>query len=421
MTILASPVDAGLHRARTGLSWSECGFPLAAALAALVVVDPLEWKLAADPVIKHLAIMVLFPTLLLSLVGRKIDRPLHRMGIAGPILAATWPLLALALFVVAGSVYARLELGVQNTFLNIGLYMLVTAAAAAMVLQTESPGSLVRAYFRVLVVAGIVMSILLIVNYRTRQVYHEQIFLVIPLAALFFARPTGAVRWLAAAYFASMAWFSQKYTSYLIGALTIAYLAWFVAYPRLAARSALSRVTVVYWSCLLAILGAGVLAYAAMHGPGGLPSGNLEYRLHTYADAWHQFLDSPLHGTLFAAPAAEKFTLYSIGIAGNILPTHSDVLDLLAHGGLAALLLWAYGLARAARLAHRYLLCAPRLSHPWAPHAHALALMSLAGVVTYAFNPILLQPSMAYLLWTNLGVLLGLSLRAARHPHRTRE
>jgi hypothetical protein len=62
---------------------------------------------------------------------------------------------------------------------------------------------------------------------------------------------------------------------------------------------------------------------------------------------------------------------------------------------------------------------APRhLDHAWAPYAHTLALMSLAGVITYAFNPVLLQPGMAYLLWTNLGLLLGLSLRAAADRER---
>jgi len=34
-----------------------------------------------------------------------------------------------------------------------------------------------------------------------------------------------------------------------------------------------------------------------------------------------------------------------------------------------------------------------------------------APVLTYAFNPILLQPALAYLLWTNVGLLVGLSLR----------
>jgi O-antigen ligase len=414
MTTIASQAGIGVRPARGGMLWSEYGFPLAAAVAVVVVVDPLEWQLAADPVLKHLALMILLPSLLLTLAGWKIRRPLKPMEFTAPLMSATWPLLVLALLILGGSLYARLVLGIQSTFLNVGLYMLVTAGAAAMVLQTDAPEALVRAYSRLLLAAGVVMSAYLIVNFRTRQVYHEQIFLLIPLAALFFARDAGVMRWVAAAFFISMAWISQKYTSYLIGALTVAYLALFIAYPRLTPRSGLSRLTVVYWSCLGAIMTVVALIYAAMQGAGGLPSGNLEYRLHTYAVAWDQFMASPVWGTLFAEPAVEKFTLYSIGIAGNVLPTHSDILDLLAHGGLIAVLLWLYGLARIARIAHGNLLRSRHLAHPWAPYAHALALMSLAGIVTYAFNPILLQPSMAYLLWTNLGLLLGLSLRAGR-------
>jgi O-antigen ligase len=159
-------------------------------------------------------------------------------------------------------------------------------------------------------------------------------------------------------------------------------------------------------------LASSILAYLAFRGSPGLPSGNLGYRLYTYATALGRFSESPLWGTFFTAEATEKFTLYSIGIAGNVLPTHSDILDLLAQGGCIALLLWALGLARIARIAFRSLLHPGFLDHRWAPYAHALALMSLAGIVTYAFNPILLQPAMAYLLWTNLGLLLGLSLRA---------
>jgi hypothetical protein len=76
--------------------------------------------------------------------------------------------------------------------------------------------------------------------------------------------------------------------------------------------------------------------------------------------------------------------------------------------------LWAYGLWRIARAASSSVLRPKFLDRAWAPSAHALAVMSAAGVVTYVFNPILLQPSMAYLLWTNLGLLAGLALRAGQ-------
>ena len=80
---------------------------------------------------------------------------------------------------------------------------------------------------------------------------------------------------------------------------------------------------------------------------------------------------------------------------------------------LLAVALWLLALARIARVVLANLLRPQRQDDPRVPYAHALIVMSAAGVVTYVFNPILLQPAMAYLLWTNLGLLVGLALSAA--------
>jgi len=290
-----------------------------------------------------------------------------------------------------------------------------------MVMRSGAPAALARAHLRILLVAAFVMAAYLIANYRVRQVYHEQIFLVIPMAVLFFSRAgPGVARWTGCLFFLAMAWLSAKYTSYLIGAATAAWLALAVAIPRVAAGGGLRRTMLVYWTCVLG--GAVALAFMvlAMRGTFDLPTGNVEYRSHTYLAAWNRFLDSPLWGTLFAVEAVEKFTLYTIGVSRNLLATHSDVLDLLANGGLLGVALWMYGLWRIARAAYASLLHPEFLDREWAPVAHTLAVISLAGVITYAFNPILLQPALAYLLWTSLGLLAGLALRTkeAAEPGR---
>jgi O-antigen ligase len=289
--------------------------------------------------------------------------------------------------------------------------------AAALMRQTRAPEALLRGYVAVLVAAGAAMGGLLIARFGVRHVYHEQVFLIIPLAALFLVPPRrGVAAWLAGLFFLSMAWFSQKYTAYLTGALTLAYLGAFVALPRLRGRPALDRVTIAYWAALVALVGA--LAFALAVQSVGVPSGNTEYRLHTYAAALERFAASPWWGSLFASEAVEEFKLFTIGIAANVLPTHSDLLDILAHGGVLAALLWLAGIARIARIAYAHRLGPALLDDPLARYAHALALMSLAAILTYAFNPILLQPGMAYFVWTNLGLLLGLGLRAEPGPVR---
>lgn len=400
-------------RARGGLLWTEYWYLLAAVIATVVVVDPLELGLAADPLLKHLALLVSLPPLALTLLGSRLNAPLQPQR-AGSPAAVLWPLLALAALIVAGSLYARFVQGIQNTFLNVGLYMAAAYGAAAMAARSGAPEALARGHFRILLAAAAVMSAYLIANYRVRQVYHEPIFLVIPMAVLFFAQPRGTlVRWAGCAFFLAMAWVSQKYTSFLIGALALAYIAVVLVLPRAAPRPGLQRALVIYWAVLAAAAIAVGIAWLGTSGSVELPTGNPDYRMFTYLNALDRFTESPVWGTLFAVEAVEKFTLFSVGVGTNLLATHSDVLDLLANGGVLAGALWLLALARIARAVQANLLRRELQDDPRLPYAHALIVMSAAGVVTYAFNPILLQPSMAYLVWTNLGLLVGLALNPA--------
>jgi len=403
-------------RPRAGLLWTDWWFLAGVALAALLAVDPLGWELASNTVARHLALLVSMSAVAMALLLRsalpgKVARA--RVRPLADSLAVAWPLALYAVMAVCGSAYARVVLGADTTFLNYGMYAAMLFGAAAMVLQCGAPFALLRAYFAILLAAALVMSAFLIAYAGKRQVYHEQIFLVIPMAALFFAGNAPApVRWGAAAFFLLMGWCSHKYTSYLVAALTASYLAIFIWVPRLTRGDALGSLSAIYWSALgFLAAGAAAISYA-LRGGSDQPTGNLEFRLHTYQAAWDRFLDSPLWGSFFAREATEKFRLYDIGIARNVLPTHSDLLDLLANGGLLGFGLCALGVLAIAAVAWRRLLRPALIGRAEAPYGHALALLSLAAIATSAFNPILLQPPMAALAWGNLGMLLGLSLRA---------
>ena len=145
-------------RAGAGLLWTEYWFLLAVAVAAVVTVDPLELRLAADTIVKHLALAVALPAIVLTFVGFGLSAAGH--GSAGPALLGRvlWPLLLLATLVLCGSLHARFVQGIQETFLNVGLYLLLTCGAAAMVLRSDAPEALLRAYFRILVAAAAVMG-----------------------------------------------------------------------------------------------------------------------------------------------------------------------------------------------------------------------------------------------------------------------
>ncbi len=401
------------ERTTRTLVWTEYLFLLGVAVATLVTVDPLRMNLEADTIIKHLGLAISIPAIALNLIGHRLFAP---SGPRHPIMApiqAVWPLFLLAGLIVVGALYARLFMHLQDTFLNVGLYMLITFATATVVLQTEAPERFLRAYFGIAVAAALVMGLALIANYGKRQVYHEQIFLIVPMAVLFFLGMRGRPlsRWGGTLFFLGMGWMSQKFTSYMVTGLTLLYLGIVLWSWSRSRYSALHRVTAAYWATLLIALVPVAWIVVAHHGGVDVPTGNTGYRLHTYAAAWDRFVDSPLWGTLFMAQSVHKFTLYNIGISGNRLPTHSDVLDLLANGGIIAVMLLIAGWYCIGRLARRMLFGPEAEGHAWYAYGHTLAATSICAVLVYTFNPILLQPSMAYLVWANLGVLLGLALR----------
>lgn len=402
-----------------GLLWTEYLYLIAIAVAAFIAVDPLRMNLSARPDIKHLALVLTLPAVALSLSGRLLSRP-GRVPIVPRVLRLAWPFALLALFILAGSSYARWIEGLQNTFLTVGLSMSILFCAAAMTLASRAPEALLRAYFRVLLVAGLAMSAYLIFYFRVRQVYHNEIFLVIPLAVYCaLAVKNTVLRAMGAVFFLAMAVLSAKNTSYLIALLVLLYLGYACWIPRLKRADPLNQIAGYYSMFVVLLLMAAVVFFLWSYREAYLPTGNVEYRSHAYTLAWQRFLESPIWGTLFSQQAVQKFTLYDIGIARNLLPTHSDIMDLLAHGGVIGLGLWLLGLFLIGRAAYRTLLAPRAFGHPWAAYAHALAALTFAGIITYSVNPILGHPGLAYLLWTNLGLLLGLALRVAGPPDQS--
>jgi hypothetical protein len=406
----ARPAHAVSTARRDGLVMTDYLFLAALALALLVAVDPLELGLERIMLLKHLPLLIATIAVALALVGSRV---FHWKRLPPPVLPPCAPLLALSAFITAGSLYARFGLHIQNSFLDAGVYMLAAPLAAALLVRSGDPLRVVRGYAGLLLLMSVAVCAGLAVNFGVRQIFHELEYLFPPLAVLFvFAARRVWLRWIGLLFFLLVAFLFHKNTGYLSGLLAVGYLLIFYAWPRWRRYEVLHRMALGHWT-LIAMLAAGaLLAYLFTHRIHYLPSGNPQFRMLTYERAWNRFLESPLWGTWFAAAGSEKFTGFDTGVSHNILPTHSDVLDLLANGGVLAILLWLWALARIARVALRTILPARALQHPLAPYAHLFACMSLAGVLTYAFNPILLQPCKAFLLWTNLGLLVGMALLA---------
>jgi hypothetical protein len=96
-------------------------------------------------------------------------------------------------------------------------------------------------------------------------------------------------------------------------------------------------------------------------------------------------------------------------------------MDLSAQGGIIALCLWLWGYLRVARISLHNALTGLRPRDDLRAAAHCLACMSLASIVVYAFNPIMLQPPKALLMWGQFGMLLGIALHLSnQHAEEAR-
>jgi len=459
-------------------AWSEWLVLAGLALALFYVADPFYWRLERVLLTKHLPLFLILGGSWISLTGAALfaaraprpaplrpGRLLDRRAApppAWPVIAAIWPWLLLALWIIAGSLFARRVLGIHNTFLGMGLYLLLVPLVARLVLVSAAGLALVQVWF----VLATGAALLMIVSEATGMGgppggWHELEALVIPLAVFWglqgraeapvgpAARPPEntphhlqpearqsrqsgmalatlpAGLWrrrgqvLLTGVFLGSALLLRKNTGYLVLLVVLGWMWWVEWAPRCQAsvgfrRRAVALVTVVLVLLACAVTVLGVRAAARSDGASVasqlLPDGNNRYRLTTYDNAWRQFRAAPLAGTAFSGTATEIFTGYDIDAARGILPTHSDVLDLAAHGGILALALWLAGLVR---LAHKTLplLRQPAVPAALRPAAHALACMTVCSVIVYAFNPIMLQPVKALLLWVPTGLLLGMAVR----------
>ena len=158
-----------------------------------------------------------------------------------------------------------------------------------------------------------------------------------------------------------------------------------------------------------ALASISVLAILLRHHASVGPDGNLGYRMVTYSNAIHRFLSSPLYGASFDTSSTKLFTGFEVDAAHGHLPTHSDLLDLAANGGLLAVALLTWGYARIGACARKTIL-STRANDDRSAAAHTLVCMTLTGVLVYAFNPILLEPDRALLLWASTGILLGMAI-----------
>ncbi len=397
-----------------GLQMSDYWFLSGLILALSYVADPLDWNLERIGVTKHLPLIITLCGVLLINTGSWLfcpipDRPRKHWS----VVQAGLPLLLLSIWIIVGSLYAR-KIGVNSTFLIVGLYMLFAFMTARVIMISNSRETLIHVYLTTAALFSAFMIIRMIFPFGGVAVnYHEMEALIVPLAVYYALKPAGNRHWQAALvlFFLLGGLVFRKNTGFIVLFFTLAYI-WFAEWQSRFRESQSFRLWTATWVMLILVAGIAAAGYIAAQRDDVMPSGNTDYRMLTYEKAWQRFLDSPLIGTGFVGAAAEKFTGYEINAAKGVLATHSDILDMAAHGGALAILLWLWGYVRIARTSFKHVLRGQPRTRLRAA-AHTFACMSFTSIFVYAFNPILLQPARSLLMWSQLGMLLGIALYLA--------
>lgn len=408
-----------VDEARARMSLADYWFMLGFWLALFYVADPFSLRLEKIGLTKHLPLMISLSGAIIINIGTKIfvsdlsrlyDRYKRRYW---EVLKAALPLALMGGWIVLGSLYARKHEGIGNSFITVGLYMLFALVTARVVMLSAARETMVKSFIYFAILASLFMTLKMAIMHDDHSSpYHELEFLIIPLMVFFALQPGKVWPTLMTLFFVIAGLLFRKNTGFIVLALTLIYL-WLAEWRFRFRESVTFRFWTLFWMVIVIIAGLALAGYLAYQRGEIMPSGNPGYRMHTYEQAWERFLESPFYGTSFTGAGTEKFTGFQILVARGNLPTHSDVLDFLAQGGVLAIFLWLWAYVRVGRFSYRHVL-SKRRRDQMSIAGHTFACMSLMSIAVYAFNPILLQPAKSLLLWGIFGMLLGIGLHRQR-------
>ena len=407
--------EAGKSKAN-GLVMSDLWFLSGVVLASIFSLQPGGVRLDLITATKNIPLVIAVIGLIGMLFGNILFRRQGRARNGWALLTATWPLLILGLWILTGSLLAR-STGESNiTFMNMGLYMFVGFLIAWAILEHVNAEKLATTFVRIFSVTAIFMVLHMIVGLGHRT-YHENEFATMPLAVYFALRNERLTRidicCTTLLLLGTFLFF--KNTGIIVGSITFAYL-WLVDWRHRFWRLQSFRWKFIVFSILGVLAALSVFIYLHAFRSDLLPSGNAPFRLQLYGMVLDRFVASPLWGSSFLAPPAVKFTGFDTGTANNVLPTHSDLVDIFGNGGLIGTALWILAMLSTIRTVANVEWTT--MSRNGTTILHCLACFSVCAVATYAVNPILGKPTIALVIWTGWGLLMGFALQHQCLPKR---
>lgn len=389
--------------AARGLCFTEWMFFSVFALALLFAVStPVFGTKLFITGISHAPLALLGPVLVLHLVGKSVNGSAPFLG---PALGATWPLVALGLFALVGSLLAKYEYRVIDTYFSFAVYTLLLPLYVAAV---PGQAARVRHWARAVIVLFGVFALASLageaIRYQGSEALHEIEYLV---ASGFFLVYLAVRHWgvkvLVLVLLVAAAVLNRKLTGYIITVLALVHVAASAGWRNLLPRS---RPLYAVVAVVLTLLLAAVLGLLYVEFRQYLPSGNVDVRLRQYEAAWAAFLKSPIYGYAFLQGSGEDFREF---VRLLNIPTHSDVLDILKHGGLIGLVLFLWGYVKLFRLIQRAV-AATRDDHLLHAYFVGMRFFQFTAFITFLINPVLLKGPFLVVIWGGLGIAAGIAM-----------
>lgn len=382
--------------------------------ALFLLVDPFYTGYGAFRVtrdlgpLKYTAMVFAAGALFFSWIGMLLKNPRHKQPPWRESLGHAWPILVFGLLVLVGSLVARNYLDIKETFLQLAIGISGFPLAVILFWSIGDRMLVARRFMQaLLLVLPIIIGWVVVKRIQGGQAFHTEIFLFVPLAVYFFL----SLKWrwfawiiLLSAIVLGIA--SHKNTAYLVLLVTLIHLL-LIGIARWPERDmSLSRALTVYGLLVVLMVGTAAVSFLLLNREEYLPSGNVEARSITYTAAINRFLDSPIYGTGFLDTSLVQ--LYDLKVLGSdTLVTHSDMLDILSHGGLLGAALFLFGVYRVFFRAVAVL--RSRVDDHVKSMIHGLSVIVVCGLITASFNSPLITLTIAVLFWFAFGLLAAVA------------
>ena len=392
----------------SGLRFSEVLLIFVLAVATLITAsNPIFGVPLHHSFLNHFALLIFAPVLVLHAFGQVLNRSTPPFS---AIFGVCWPLIFLALYSLVGSAIAKWDFGLDDTYLALGIYLLIApACAACMPVSTAR----LRPWAIGLLLVWTMFSVASLAGQGARVTVgnlHEIEFLVASgFIAMYYATRSISIKLLAVVMMAAAAVLNAKLTGYIILALAILHImvtsGW--RYMPRNLRGLYGGAALLFAVAVSAVLTLLYFEYRDF-----LPSGNPEVRLAQYETAWRQFLGSPVWGNAFLSGSGE---IVSGSFGRAFIPTHSDVLDILKHGGVIGFVLFAWGYWKLFAMVNS---AVKATTNDTVVNAYltSVRFFLVTALVTFMLNPLLLKGPYAFMIWANLGFGVGAALTILRKP-----